>query len=67
MLHELRLCNHTFHFYRMHKHVSVSHKKDLKTTGFNKNLNKYRFCSVEVSSSVKNQVLAVLYKQKKKA
>ena len=43
----------------MHEHVSVSHEK----YGFNKHLRKYRFCRAEVDSSVKNKVLAVLWKQ----
>ena len=45
----------------MHEHVSVSHEKDF--TGFTDLMN-YRFYSAKVDSSVKNQVLAVLYKQK---
>ena len=49
----------------MHEHVSASHKKD----SFNKHLKNYMFHSAEVGSSVKNQVLAVLFfflKKKKK-
>ena len=54
--------NYTFHFCRMHEHVSVSHEKDF--TGLTDLMN-YRFYSAKVDSNVKNQVLAVLYKQKK--
>ena len=46
----------------MHEHVSASHEKD----SFNKHLKNYMFHSAEVGSSVKNQVLAVLKKKKKK-
>ena len=41
--------DYTFHFYRMHEHVTVSHEKD----SFNKHLSNYRFYSVKVDSSVK--------------
>ena len=61
MLHELNL-NYTIYCYRMHDHLRVSHEKD----NFNKHLRDYRFCSAEVDSSVKNQVLEVLEKQGKK-
>ena len=40
--------NYTFHFYRIHGHVTVSHEKD----GFNKHLRNCRFYSAEVDSSV---------------
>ena len=40
--------NYTFHFYRIHRHVTVSHEKD----SFNKHLRNCRFYSAEVDSSV---------------
>ena len=60
MLHELSYVttaalNYTFHFYKMHEH-SVIHEKD----SFNKHFRNYTFYSVEVGSSVNNQVQAVL-------
>ena len=45
----------------IYEHVKVSHEKD----NFNKHLSNYKFYSANVDSSVKNQVPAVIWKQKK--
>ena len=48
--------NSTFHFYKMHELISVSHERD----SFNKHLRNYILYIVEVGSSAKDQALAVL-------